>query len=510
MNGWQRCAAVVAVVFGLVGGVPASAGTDPSLARTETGLVRGTVDGDAVVFRGIPYAAPPVGALRWRDPAPAQRWRGVRDATRPAPACAQHRGELPEESRSEDCLYLNVTAPAGQDRRPVVVWLHGGGFYMGAGGSYDATRLAARGDVVVVTVNYRLGVFGFFGHPELKGSGTFGLRDQQAALGWVRRNIGAFGGDPGNVTVAGQSAGGISACAHLTSPSAAGLFDRAIMQSGSCDLSWLDNFEYRGERAASIFPPVGGVEEQGRRVAADLGCGDPTTALACLRGLSVDALMPVQRKFIKPAYGTPVLPLHPADAVRRGWFHRVPVLAGNTRNEATSSTSIYDGGQAMSERTYDAVLAATFGDDEAAVRAEYPRSDYDSAALAWSAIVTDRKWACSQYATSRKLARHTRVFQYEYADPQAPPLSPLPPTMPMGAQHASDLWSLFDLGGMAPPFTAGQQRLSDRIIEDWTTFAETGRIPGWPEFDTGYTRSLAPGDIRPVDLAAEHHCGFWN
>ena len=160
-----------------------------------------------------------------------------------------------------------------------MVWVHGGGFFMGAGSNYDARRLVERGDVVVVTINYRLGVFGFFGMPGLAGSGTFGLRDQQAALRWVRANIGAFGGDPHNVTIAGQSAGAISVCAQLTSPTAAGLFDKAVLQSGSCATEYLDNFEYRGERAATIFQPLSTVTSRGTEIAADLGCTD----VACLR-----------------------------------------------------------------------------------------------------------------------------------------------------------------------------------------------------------------------------------
>ena len=411
-------------------------------------------------------------------------------------------GELPEGSTSEDCLYLNVTAPTGARHRPVLVWVHGGGFFMGAGANYDARRLVERGDVVVVTLNYRLGVFGYFGLPGLAGSGTFGLRDQQAALRWVRANIGAFGGDPRNVTVAGQSAGAMSVCAQLTSPAAAGLFDRAVLQSGSCATGWLDNFEYRGEQAATIFQPLATVAEHGRAVAADLGCAD----VACLRALPATDLMAVHQAFIQPAYGTPALPSYPADAVRAGRFHRVPVLSGTTHDEARPWIAAYDHGAPMSQRTFDEVVAETFGADAPRVRAEYAGSG--SAALTWSAIVTDRMWACPQYATSQGLAARTPVHQYEFADPNPPPLSPVPPPMPLGAQHASDLWSFFDLGGYAPDFTPAQQRLSDRMIDYWTSFAATGD-PGrdWPRYP--HVQSLAPDHVTGVDLAAEHHCAFW-
>jgi para-nitrobenzyl esterase len=355
-------------------------------------------------------------------------------------------------------------------------------------------------------------VFGFFGMPGLDGSGTFGLRDQQAALSWVRHNIAAFGGDPHNVTIAGQSAGAMSACAQLTSPAAARLFDKAVLQSGSCAVEWLDDFEYRGERAATMFQPLSAVVEHGEEVATEVGCAD----MACLRRLPVANLMPVQQAFIQPAYGTPVLPSNPADAVRAGRFHRVPVLSGTTHDEATPWIAAYDQGAPMSGQTYDAVVAETFGARAPEVRAEYPPATHGSAALAWAAVVTDRMWACTQYATSRGLAAGTPVYQYEFADPAPPPLSPTPPAMPLGAQHASDLWSFFDLGGRPPRFTPAQQRLSDHMIDYWAAFMVTGdparaEGPDWPQFTprAPYVQSLAPDAITRVDFATEHHCGFW-
>ncbi|TDD71437.1 carboxylesterase family protein [Actinomadura darangshiensis] len=499
------------------------------VVRTEYGPVRGKADGNVRVFQGIPYAAPPVGGLRWTPPRPPSPWQTVRDATKPGPACPQNPGEIPSGSKNEDCLNLNVTVPAGAPSkpRPVVVWVPGGGYYMGAGSNYGAQRMAAKGDVVVVSVNYRLGVFGFFGHPGLEGSGTYGLKDQQAALSWVQRNIAGFGGDPRNVTFAGQSAGAISGCAHLTSPSAKGLFGKAVLESGACSHGWLENFDYRKQPAGDILQPLAAVQAHGRETAAGLGCtGDDQAVIACLRGLPVDKLLPVLGKYIYPAYGTDVLPQRPSDALRAGRYHHMPVLSGNTRDEATQSTAIYDdagGGQRkpMTEQTFNAVMAETFGKDEAAVRAEYPRSSYDSAALAWSAIATDRKWAYTQYAMSRTLSRQVPVYQFEFADPNPPALSPAPPKMPMGAQHASELWYLFDLGGMPPKLDAEQQRLADQMIGYWTGFAASGDPardggPAWPRFTTAggrtpHVQSLAPGDggIRPVDLAAEHHLAFW-
>lgn len=496
--------------------------TSEPIVTTEYGKVRGTAHENATVFQGIPYAAAPTGDRRWRKPAEPQPWDGVRDATKPAPPCAQVPGELPEGSTSEDCLYLNVTAPKKDSGkpRPVVVWMHGGGFYMGTGSSYDAQRMATRGDTVVVTVNYRLGIFGFFAHPGLAGSGTFGLQDQQAALKWVRRNIAAFGGDPRNVTVAGQSAGAMSVCAQLTSPSARGLFDKAVMQSGSCGYTWRNHYHYLNEQASSIYQPVSVMRERGAQTAAQLGCeGDTQDVLRCLRDLPVDKLMPVQQYFIQPAYNTPTLPLHPEKAVKSGQFHRVPVLSGSTKEEAMAWTAVYDQGKPMSEETYRTVLKETFGDEAGKVSKRYPLQNYPTPAHAWAAIVTDDSWSCTQYRVSQELAQHVPVHHYEFADPAPPPVGP-EPEIPTGAQHASELWSFFDPGGVAPPFTADQEKLSEQMIDYWTSFAASGDPNGkggvpWPRMRPGQsagTQQLAPGDgeIRQIDFAEAHQCSFWS
>jgi para-nitrobenzyl esterase len=182
---------------------------DPAVVQTDAGPVRGTVTDDHRLFQGIPYAASTAGELRWRPPQPARPWTQVRDATRPGPMCPQQPSSYADvASVAEDCLCLNVVVPrTAGPQRPVMVWIHGDGA-IGAGSFFDARRLATVGDVMVVMINYRLGIFGAFGYPGLEGSGAFGLQDQQAALGWVVRNAAAFGGDPGNVTVFGESYGG--------------------------------------------------------------------------------------------------------------------------------------------------------------------------------------------------------------------------------------------------------------------------------------------------------------
>ncbi|GAA3547874.1 carboxylesterase family protein [Amycolatopsis ultiminotia] len=490
-----------------------------AVVHTDNGAVRGSIANRTRAFQGIPYAAPPVGKLRWQDPKPVTPWTGVRDATKPASSCAQNPGSIPDGSGSEDCLYLNVTTPSGKPSgpKPVVVWLPGGAFIAGTANGLDPKRWVERGDVIVVTANYRLGMLGNFGYPGLAGSGDFALRDQQAVLRWVQRNIAAFGGNPGNVTLAGQSSGAMSTCAHLTAPGSAGLFHKAIMASGACEVSWLDNFDTRGKPAGPVFRSRSAVEAAGEQAARELGCtGAAGQVLDCLRALGTDKLKPVLDRFAFPAYGTPTLPADPAEALATGRFARVPIISGNVHDEATLTTSTYDNGTPITDRTYDAVLSETFGADRPKVEAEYPRSAYGSAAEAWAAIVTDRKWLCTQYDSSRRLARHTSVHQYEFADPAPPPMWAEPPAMPMGSYHSSDQWSLFDLGGIAPPFTPDQQHLAEQIIDYLSAFAATGNPgPGWPAFRDGdeppYTQTLAPGSggIHPVDLAAEHHCGFW-
>lgn len=220
-------------------GAQSAATPRPSIVRLDSGRIRGQDDGTVRTYSGIRFAQPPVGELRWKDPVAAKPWKGVADATKPARQCTQM--EAGKQIGGEDCLFLDVNAPAKPTRTalPVMVWLYGGGYTTGAGSAYDARRLADEGDVVVVTPNYRLGAFGYLALKGLAGSGTFGLADQLEALRWVQRNAAAFGGDPRNVTLFGQSAGGMSTCALLTSPAARGLIDKAIIQSGSCMLDWV-------------------------------------------------------------------------------------------------------------------------------------------------------------------------------------------------------------------------------------------------------------------------------
>ncbi|MFC6019480.1 carboxylesterase/lipase family protein [Plantactinospora solaniradicis] len=518
----------------------APARPEPAVVRTDSGPVRGTVAADHRVFQGIPYAAPPEGPLRWQPPQPVTRWVEPRDATRPGPACPQANGFLGDEpSITEDCLYLNVTTPTRRDGRdrPVLLWLHGGGFFSGSGHIYGSQRLATAGDVVVVTVNYRLGVFGFLAHPGLDGpnpdqsSGNYGLQDQQAALRWISRNIAAFGGDPGNVTVAGESAGAVSTCAHLAAPGSAGLFHRAVIQSGPCALTtqwpYLDGGNW-------VARPRAEAERMATGVLTALGCpvAPDAAAVACLRredpsseDSSVERLLAASNGGygFGPVVGPGVLPVNPVEAIRTGRFNRVPVLHGTTRDEHITFQAALEamaGGQPTTEESYVAELTGFFGPERAAqVLDRYPVSRYGSAGLAAATVWTDSAWACPARTTNQLLSRHVPTYAFEFADEQAPWFSAAPaPTYPTGAFHAAELQYLFDDEQFPGPQTADQRHLSDQMVRYWARFAHTGNpngpgLPTWPRMSPASDRvqvlAPGPGGIGQVDLGREHACGFW-
>jgi para-nitrobenzyl esterase len=503
--------AVLSLAFVMAGAAPADAASR-DVVRTDTGWVRGEVARDHRIFQGIPYAASPVGDLRWQSPQPVTAWRGIRAATRPGDRCAQSTDlwGLPA-SDSEDCLYLNVTVPRSatpRRPRPVMVWLHGGSLTKGAGSDYDATRLTTRGDVVVVTVNYRLGVFGFFGHPGLAGSGAYGLEDQQAALRWVQRNVAAFGGDPRNVTLFGESAGAHSVCAHLASPTAAGLFHRAITQSTFCSQTAFTGSRLRPVMDLPMWVPKAAHEAHGATTATALGCTDPKTAVTCLRGKPVSKLL-AQEPLALPGYGNAVLPADPATVFAQGRFHRVPILTGITRDEGTLFTALIFPG--LTEQGYQEGLRHIFGDNAAAIAAKYPSRGRPTQAVA--AIMSDLDWAWAGRASDRMLSEHTPVYSYGFADRTAPPIFPLPGGVEPLASHGSELSFLFP----GAPLTREQRKLGDMMITYWSRFAATGDpnapgLPRWSPVRTGHVHRLAPGrgGVGVYDQDALHKLAFWD
>ena len=499
----------------------------PGIVNTDRGLVRGAVMDGCRLFQGIPYAAPTAGESRWRSPGPREAWSETRDATRPGGMCPQQPSSYADvESVDEDCLFLNVTAPMGagpEHLKPVMVWIHGDGA-IGAGNIFDARRLAAVGDVVVVTINYRLGIFGAFGCPGLEGSGTFGLQDQQAALKWVRRNAAAFGGDPGNVTLFGESYGGLSTSAHLVAPSSAGLFHRAIVQSGFALMDLpaggafpgLPALPWYGWRASAE------VEALGAAVAAQLGCADPTTAPGCLRGKTPQDLFPFAQPFQPYGFGGRVLPEVPAQALRDGRFQRVPVISGGTRDEQRLFVGLFRvlAGQPVTADQYPVLLAAAFGEHADEVQGQYPLSAYPTPNLAWATLLTDRMWARSTFEQHGLLAAHVPTYAYEFADRQAPMYLPFPEDFPPGAFHAADVPYLFPDQKFQAGSTPEQRRLSEQMMRYWANFARSGDpngdgLPRWSPFaraeSVPFVLSLAPapGGISGVDYAAEHKLDFW-
>ncbi|MEU0481291.1 carboxylesterase family protein [Streptosporangium sp. NPDC006013] len=530
----RRAATVVAVLTTLLlglaspaqagGGSGLTSGADPAVVTTSKGKLRGEVKPGYRVFRGIPYAAPPVGELRWMPPKPAPRWSGVRDATKPGTMCPQDAGPQNPPSLDENCLFAGVTVPdrrSAAKRLPVIVWIHGGGGTGGSGDWYDPNLLAQRGDVVVVTINYRLGMLANLAHPALPQSGHLNIADQQEALRWVKRDIAAFGGDPGNVTIMGESAGGSAICGQLASPSAAGLFHRAIIQSGLCYLTGRDNEIAPGAKAAPANPDVTDYTG-GRAAAAALGCADAATAAACLRARPVDKLLATQTSHPDMGYlaTSRVLPVPTRRALETGAVNRVPVLIGATAEEGTLFVYFgYDlAGKPVTAEQYPDLVRWIYGDDATEVLKRYPVSAYRSPGTALAAAQTDHVWICPSLTAAGHLARKAPVYNYEFADP-APPLWKVVPLA--GPTHGSELQYLRLLdGSYSDPssFTAGQRVLSNQMIDYWTRFARSGDpngagTPRWKRLDPrlNNAQELAPGSggIRRIDQAKKHNCAFW-
>ena len=494
------------------------------------------------VFQGIPYAAPPVGPLRWRPPQPAAHWKGIRDATRPGSPCAQlpltvlpgGKALLPGASNltgstSENCLYLNVWTPARPTHpRPVFVWFHGGNDIYGAGSDYDGSKLTVEGGVVVVTVNYRLGPLGYLALPALSAqspdhtSGDYGLMDQVAALRWVRANIAAFGGNPKQVTVGGQSAGAWASCDLIASPAARGLFERAILESGTCAAGG------SGSNATAPVSTLGAAEAAGQTFAASVGCSDAATQLSCLRALPASKLISGELAATWGVNtGPAVLPISPAAAWAKGRINRVPVLVGTTHDEYRFRTFVNVdllGGGPLTPATYATRVQQEDPGSAGAILAEYPASAYPSPDLAYATEKTDSLYSCPAHADDLLYSTRVPVYAYEFDDQHAPPFFDAPKSIPQGAFHASEVDYLFPFHDLAP-LTASQQQLSRVMVGYWSHFIASGNpnapgLPSWPRFGrptrrggasgTNLIQELKPRAVRPSgSFVADHHCGFW-
>jgi para-nitrobenzyl esterase len=502
-----------------------------SLVATERGFVRGLETQSVDMFLGIPYAAPPLGDLRWKPPQPHASWSEVLSATKFGSHCAQTARVVGVSSSTEDCLFLNVFVPNGDDDgqtqtgtpeaqgstdvrgRAVMVWIHGGAFTAGESDDFDASRLASIGGVIIVTINYRLGVFGFLAHPALTAesanhvSGNYGILDQQFALKWVQQNIRAFGGDPGNVTIFGQSAGGLSVLANMASPSAVGLFHKAIVQSGAYEL---------------VLPSLATGESQGTAFAGNVGCNGQTAR--CLRSLTVQQILanPIS---VNPVVDGFVLPFSLQIAAATGQFSRVPVINGSNHDEARFMIAMNElAGQVVTAAKYPAAVVAEFGPQAGPlVLAQYPLSAYINADEALAAIETDASFACPARLADQALSFYVPVFAYEFNDENAPEIFLPLVSYPYGAAHESELQYFFPaedlthLAGRIEQLGAGQRNLSGMMIRYWAQFAKEGnpngpRTPDWAEYSPSLDefQSLVPLSIAPEsDFASSHHCVFW-
>jgi para-nitrobenzyl esterase len=503
---------------GRVNAVRYARDAEPVTARVQAGALRG-VEGNGVrAFLGVPFAAPPTGDLRFRAPQPAPPWDGVRDATRIGSDCTQALGRKAILGGgggivvgSEDCLYLNVYAPAtATGLSPVMVYIPGGAFTIGSGANYDPSRLAREQGRVVVTINYRLGALGWLAHPDFARSGDgvggeYGLMDQLAALEWVHENIAALGGDPADVTLMAESAGAWSACYLMVSPQADDLFQRVILQSGAC-------LEPTSLVAASS------AANDGVRFADGLGCSGEGAA-ACLRALAPSRLAKAAstRSGLNgpgswgPVYGGGVAPESPATAFMAGRYRPRPALIGTNLDEGRLfATEVRDMARYNDETIW------MYEGEGPRVLERYPVGPEGPAAAIASSF-TDSRFACPSHALRRLLSQRAPVHGYEFADRQAPIVVPDWLTgLDMGAYHASELAYVFGTRWVfADPgrFTPQQKALSDRMMRLWAGFGHDATFDGdWPAVgaEGAPIRVFTPdGDRLDDSFFERHQCAFW-
>jgi para-nitrobenzyl esterase len=541
---WALCAALLGLLL-VIGGLSSQAkGAEQGgpLVRTSDGPVQGFVRNGVNTFLGIPYAAPPVGALRWQPPQARAAWTDTLRAVRFGNTCPQitelgvFAGPV---SLTEDCLYLNVFAPpAGGKKLPVLVWIHGGGLFDGESNDYDPTALVKGGPggpTVVVTINYRLGLLGYLGHPALDAEGhdfgNYGLMDQQAALRWVQRNIAAFGGDPANVTVGGQSAGSTSTAALVISPASAGLFHRAIFESGPL----------------LTVAPLDLAEQRGSKFAAAAGCGEEVNgaAASCLRALSVSKILSLQGT---AAANGPyvnglivdgkVLPIPADTAWSSGKFNHMPIMNGSVADEGAFAASIdelFFG--PMSADRYNDLVKSTYGGPAgpgvgppnypegtpAAVVAHYPLSAYKTPGDAWVAVGTDANVCRHPYLNTR-VSQYVPLYAYEFSDRAAPWYFPAL-NFAHAAAHTIDIQFLFvdwhgGPLGILHGLTTQEHALSRQLVAAWTNFMYSGNpnLKGdtpWPRYTADsrvYLSQNVPrlSPITEAQFRAAHKCDFWD
>ncbi len=492
---------------------------EPQTVTLSDGSLRGYSASGTTAYLGIPFAAPPIGDLRWKPPAAPAKWTGVRDAGAFGKACVQTNlyGVMAVRSTNEDCLYLNVFTPAKKiaKPRPVMVWIHGGGLLNGRTDDYDPRKLVTDGDVIVVSTTYRMNVFGYMAHPALDKEGhafgNYGTLDQQAALKWVQANIQAFGGDPGNVTVFGESAGGLAIMFNLVSPAAAGLFQKVILQSGV---------------SAAGQTPLPAAEKIGEDFATAMGCANQSAE--CMRSKSVDEIIEKAGRFLNGAVravdGT-VLPDQMQKLMAEGKYHKVPILLGNNQNEWNWFTSLTELAtkKPMTADEYEQRLVASYGAERAPkVAQQYPVGSQPSPSESFSHAMTSSGFICPSRRIMRAADRYgSPLYVYEFMDKNAPQYFP-PVSYPYGAAHTLELQYVFPgyhgAAGVKKPLSNEQQRLSDAMVKYWTNFAWNGNpngrsVPTWPRWTAANENTQllnTPEIVTAKDSGIDRKCEFWD
>jgi para-nitrobenzyl esterase len=488
-------------VFAILGALLLGSNSAAQEVKTTGGIVTGTTvaDGTIRVFSGVPYAAPPVGDLRWRAPQPVTPWQGVKDATTPGPACMQGKvfDDISFPQLSEDCLTVNITTPAKAARLPVMVWIHGGGFMAGGGAEprHDGQAFARKG-IVLVSINYRLGVFGFLAHPELtkespvRASGNYGLLDQVAALRWVKDNIAAFGGDPGNVTIFGESAGSFSVSALVATPLAKGLFHKAVGESGAFF-------------SATLGPvPLAKAEEQGTAFATAIGAD----SLAALRARPAQELLEIAAKSkqrFSPIVDGHFLPKDVAAIYAAGEQSHVPLLAGWNADEIRAAVTLRP--EKPTAQTFAENTRKQYGPLADTILKVYPAADDAEALESAAALGSDMfigygtwKWIETHLATGK-----SPVYRYSFDRkipvPADQKVNGVPVTSKdIGARHAGEIEYVFGaLERSLPkvPWEPADRTLSDAMTSYWANFARTGDpngsgLPKWSPYTRDGLRVL--------------------
>ncbi len=523
---WLGMAAMWVVILGAVS---AASGDARPIALTESGLVIGFRTEGMNAFLGIPYAASPVGDLRWRPPKRYGAFPGFfLEATQFGSECTQAGGG------SEDCLFLNVFTPpsaSGNGGGPglhVMFWIHGGGLIDGSSDAYDPKWLVKNG-VIVVTINYRLGYLGFFAQSAIDAEshlkGNYGLMDQQSALRWVRRNIAAFGGDPHRVTIFGESAGGQSVYANLASPLAAGQFSGAIAESGSYT-EFQDYFSYvislaQGETTGSAGVPSGAA------VADSVGC--TSQKASCLRGVPASTMIAGQPFPLYPFVDGTLLTQTIGAAFASGEFNHVPVISGTNHDEYRLFVALdYDlvGNPILTSTEYDTAVNAVWGSSLASdVLALYPFASYPFGGEALGASGTDGIFSCPARNADLLLSNFVTTYAYEFNDENAPPPQSAFGgllTFPLGAYHSAELPYLFkgaDVFGLPVSLSPKQKQLSNAMVNYWTQFAKTGDPnssdePVWSPYSASsdqFQSLIPPVPVVKSNFATDHQCStFWD